>query len=106
VGEPIKLPDGRIAYGRAQAAAMWAEREEVASEPTEQIILSPAPAESVSFQSVRGIGPSIEAELYNAEILTWEDVLTIGVVEINRRIPGIGMGRARALFAMAQREAE
>lgn len=102
MGEPIHLPDGRIAYGRAQAAVMWAEREEVASEPGEQFQPPPAPAESVPFQQVKGIGPSIEMALYAAGILTWEDVLQTGVVELDRRISGLGMGRARTLFAAAQ----
>lgn len=131
MGEPIKLPDGRIVYGRAQAAVMAAEagqpkrvtatithsvrpefpidlddyREEIASEPVVQPVQ--APAESVSFQAVRGIGPSTELALYNAGILTWEDVLQTGVIEIVALgIDGLGMVRARALFDMARREAK
>jgi len=106
MGEPIKLPDGRIAYGRAQAAWMTEHREELASEPANLVTPTLPPAESVSFQSVRGIGPQIEAALYNEGILTWEDVLMAGVVELDRRISGLGMSRARTLFDMAQREAE
>jgi predicted flap endonuclease-1-like 5' DNA nuclease len=81
---------------------MMEHREELASEPTEQTTPPPPPADSVSFQSVRGIGPSIELALYNAGILTWEDALMAGVVELDRRVSGLGMARARVLFAAAQ----
>lgn len=118
MGEPIHLDNGRVVYGRAQAAVMdklalivhpffeIVQREEVASEPGEQSTPLPAPADSVSFQVVSGIGPSIEMALYDAGILTWEDVLQAGVVKIDQRISGIGMSRARALFAMAQQDAD
>ena len=105
MGEPIKLPDGRIAYGQAQAAAMWADREEVASEPVDLTQPTLPPVDSVSFQTVRGIGPAVEMALYDAGYLTWEDVLMAGVVKIVETVPAISMSKARTLFAMAQREA-
>lgn len=113
-GMGADLPRGAELVALGVARAGWGaivfdpieQREEIASEPAEQgSIPLPAPAESASFQIVRGIGPEIEAALYNAGILTWENVLQAGVVEIDKRIASIGMTRARALFAMAQREA-
>ncbi|MGB5052681.1 MAG: hypothetical protein WBO46_27265 [Caldilineaceae bacterium] len=106
MGEPIHLPDGRIVYGKAQAAAMLLqddEREEIASEPAAPV--ESQPAESVDFTRAKGINEETKLALYNAGILTWDDVLMTGVVEIADKVAGVGMARARSLFAMAQKEA-
>ena len=84
-------------------------REEIASEVTPDtitVIVEDAPSESVDFTVVKGISDELNAALYNAGILTWVDVLMVGVVEIAERVDGVGMQRARALQAMARREAK
>ncbi len=137
MGEPIHLPDGRIAYGKAQEAVMRAtaeltkfvaplviEYEKDHPLPARPVIedadiltvgddrykeavalagLFPSIPPAVSFQAVQGIGPQIERALYDAGFSTWADVMSAGAEEIDRRISGIGLNRARALYERAQR---
>lgn len=93
-----------VAEGRAVLyVEIDPEREEKASEPA--VAVNAQPAESVDFTRVKGIGEDAKLALYNAGILTWQDVLDTGAVGIARNVEGVGMARARALFAMAQKEA-
>lgn len=71
----------------------------------EDVTVVPSLAESVDFTVVRGISDEAQAALYNAGYLTWEDILQAGVIEIKDNVSSVGMARARALFAMAQKEA-
>jgi isopentenyl diphosphate isomerase/L-lactate dehydrogenase-like FMN-dependent dehydrogenase len=70
------------------------------------VTVADSPAESVDFTVVRGISEELQAALYNAGILNWDDVLMAGAVEISQNVDGVGMSKARALLAMAQREAK
>jgi hypothetical protein len=106
MGEPIKLPDGRIAYGQAQAASMRKDTQgaqdgqgEAIVEP---VVVQAKPAESVNFTKVRGVNDEVQTALYNAGYLNWEDILQAGVIQIRDNVEGVRMSRARALFAMAQ----
>lgn len=112
MGEPIHLPDGRIAYGRAQAAVMMAEAQSAQSAQDGQgaaivapVVVQALPADVVDFTKVKGISEETQEALYDAGYHTWEDILQAGVIQIRDNVEGVGMSRARALFAMAQREA-
>lgn len=98
-GAVASFPDGRAA---ALVQAGRAERVTEASEPAAAV--EAHPDESVDFTRVKGVGDSTNLALYNAEILTWMDVLETGVVEL-AKLDGVNINQARALFAMAQKEA-
>ena len=126
MGQPIILPDGRIAYGQAQAAVMLAAlplRQAQGAAPVPELVegqgaegssvgelaepVEPVePVEGDDFTVVSGINIEIQAALQSAGFRTWEDILMAGAVKIRDDISGVGLARARALLKQAQLEAD
>lgn len=79
------------------------EREEIASEPPAATDDETTP-ERVNFTEVDGIGPEIRQALYDAGYNTWQDILDAGAVKVKEDVSGLGLSRARKLFAKAQFE--
>ena len=119
MGQPIILPDGRIAYGQAQAAVMLAAlplplplplRQAQGAEGSSVGELA-EPVEGVEgvegddFTVVSGINVEIQAALQSAGFRTWEDIFLAGSVRVQDEVSGVGKARARALFKRAIEEA-
>ena len=132
MGQPIILPDGRIAYGQAQAAVMLAAlplplplRQAQGAAPVPELVegqgaagssvgelaepVEPVePVEGVEgddFTVVSGINVEIQAALQSAGFRTWEDIFLAGSVRVQDEVSGVGKARARALFKRAIEEA-
>lgn len=107
----VFMPDGEVGQ-----IAGWIEKGYVFWYPTGSIVddtnepIPPAPKRTrqpVDFATVKNITPEMRDILHSRDILDWEDILEAGIVALARlEIDGLGMARARALFAVAQREAE
>ena len=106
----VFLPNGeawQTVTWEALGYMRWPIVEKAISELPTPSFVDPAPVESVDFATAKNITPEMRDILYSRNILNWEDVLMKGVVAIvNLEIDGLGMARARALFAAAQREAD
>lgn len=101
--------DNAIEFWRSAEAlsiflAQVAGVDEVSADATDRPVV-PRPAESDDFTQVSGISAEIQNALYDAGYITWDDILTAGVINL-REVSGVGMRRAQALFKMAMAEAE
>lgn len=104
MGEPIKLPDGRIAYGQAQAAKMLTGFVGPQEDRIEAIDPEPLPSMPTDWTRVKGVSGEISAALHYMNLNTPADVLNYATMSGGdlTAIPGIGKARAAAIVAWAE----